>query len=187
MKKFTLIILLFISTIAFSQNEMSTKTGSVNFEASVPLFEEVKATNKTAFCVLNTKTGAITSTVLIKDFRFKIPMMEEHFNDKYMKSADYPKATFKGVIEGFNMNIIDTSPKEFKLIGILKLHGKSKNICTIAILRKADYKLEIISDFDVNSSDFNILIPEILSLKVAKTVNVKTVFLLNRPTFANNP
>ena len=103
MKKFTLIILLFISTIAFSQNEMSTKTGSVNFEASVPLFEEVKATNKTAFCVLNTKTGAITSTVLIKDFRFKIPMMEEHFNDKYMKSADYPKATFKGVIEGFNI------------------------------------------------------------------------------------
>jgi hypothetical protein len=187
MKKVTLVLLLFISTAAIAQNEMSTKTGSVNFEASVPLFEEVKATNKTAFCVLNTKTGAITSTVLIKDFRFKIPMMEEHFNDNYMKSADYPKATFKGVIEGFNMNIIDTSPKEFKLRGILKLHGKSKNIYTIAILRKVDYKLEIISDFEVNSADFNIRIPDVLSLKVAKTVTIKTEFLLNRPTFANNP
>ncbi len=187
MKKITLIILLFISITVFAQNEMSTNTGIVYFEASMPLFEEIKATNKTVFCVLNTKTGAITSTVLIKNFHFKIPMMEEHFNDNYMESADYPKATFKGVIEGFNLNIIGTSPKEFKLRGLLKLHGESKNICTIAILRKVDYTLEIISDFEVNSTDFNIRIPDVLSLKVAKTVNIKTQFLLNRPTFANNP
>ncbi len=85
------------------------------------------------------------------------------------------------------MNIIDTSPKEFKLRGLLKLHGTSKNICTIAILRKVDYTLEIISDFEVNSADFNIWIPDVLSLKVAKTVNIKTLFLVNKPTFANNP
>lgn len=67
------------------------------------------------------------------------------------------------------------------------MQGKSKNICTIAILRKVDYMSEIISDFEVNSADFNIWIPEVWSLKVAKTVSIKSLFLVNKPTFANNP
>jgi len=178
MKKIILLLLLFYANIILAQEKMTTNTGIINFEASVPLFEEVKATNKAASCILNTKTGAMASIVLIKDFHFKIPMMENHFNDYYMESADYPKAIFKGIIEGFNLNIIDTSPKEFKLKGTLKLHGKSKKISTIAILRKVDGKLEIISDFNVKTSDFNIKIPEMLSMKVAENVNVKTNFLL---------
>jgi hypothetical protein len=178
MKRIILLALLFIHNPIVAQEEKTTNTGIINFEASVPLFEEVKATNNTAYCILNTKTGVIASIVLIKDFRFKISMMEKHFNENYMESHNYPKATFKGSIEGFNWNIIGTSPKEFKLKGILKLHGKSRKISTIAILRKVDGKLEIISDFNVKTSDFNIKIPEMLSMKVAENVNVKTNFLL---------
>ena len=174
-----LLLLLFYANLILGQEEMTTNTGIINFEASVPLFEEVKATNKAASCILNTKKGSIASFVLIKDFHFKIPMMEKHFNDNYMESAYYPKAAFKGIIEGFNWNIIGTSPKEFKLNGTLKLHGKSKKISTIAILRKVDGRLEIISDFDIRLKDFNIEIPEMLSMKVSEKVNIKTIFLLN--------
>jgi hypothetical protein len=187
MKKIIPLLLLLYAHQTQAQVKMFTRYGLVNFEASVPLFEEVKSKNENATCTLNPKTGEITSIVFIKDFRFKIAMMEEHFNENYMESPDYPKAIFKGKIEGFNLNIIDTSPKEFKLRGTLKLHGKSKNICTPAILRKVDDKLEIISDFNVNSTDFNIRIPEILSVKVARTVNIKTLFLLSNPNFPNNP
>jgi hypothetical protein len=179
MKKIMLLLLLLYANLILGQEEMTTNAGIVNFEASVPLFEEVKATNNKASCILNTKTAAIASVVLIQDFRFKIPMMEKHFNDNYMQSADYPKATFKGIIEGFNWNIIGTAPKEFKLNGTLKLHGKSKKIGTIAILRKVDGRLEIIADFDIRLRDFNIEIPEMLCMKVSETVNVKTLFLIN--------
>lgn len=178
MKKIILLYLLFIQNPILAQNEKTTNAGIIDFEASVPLFEEVKATNKTAYCTLNNNTAAITCVVLIKGFRFKIPMMEKHFNENYMESDYYPKATFKGNIEGFNWNIIETSPKEFRLNGTLKLHGKSKKISTIVLLRKVDSCLEIISDFQVNSKDFNIKIPEILSIKVAESVNIKTVFLV---------
>jgi polyisoprenoid-binding protein YceI len=105
-------------------------------------------------------------------------MMEKHFNENYMDSGHHPKASFKGIIEGFNWHIIGTSPKEFKVNGILKIHGKLKKISIIAFLRKVDGGLEIISNFDVNSRDFNIEIPEMLSMKVAETVNVKTNFLV---------
>jgi hypothetical protein len=173
-----LILLILLSHSSFAQDKKITKTGTITFEASVPSFEEVKAKNETVTCILNTKTGEIASLALIKGFRFKIALMEEHFNENYLESSDYPKATFKGIIQGFNWNIIGTSPKEFKMKGKLELHGKSKEITTTVILKKVDDGLEISSDFDVNSDDFNIKIPKVVSKKVAKTVNIKTTFLV---------
>jgi hypothetical protein len=169
-------ILLIIGFNTFAQEEMNSSSGVVNFEASVPLFEEVAATNKTVSCVLNTKNGMLTSVVQMKEFRFKLSLMEEHFNKKYLETNHYPQATFKGIIEGFNLNIIEDSPKEFKLNGELKIHGKTQKISTIITLKKVANKLEMVSDFKVNIKDFNIKIPEMLSVKVAETVNIKTGF-----------
>ena len=114
----------------------------------------------------------------MKEFRFKLSLMEEHFNEKYLETNDYPQAVFKGTIEGFNLNIIDHNPKEFKMKGDLKIHGKTKKINTIVVLRKIDGKLEIISKFSINITDFNIKIPEMLSMKIAETVNIKSQFVL---------
>lgn len=163
---------------SFAQDKKITRNGTIIFEASVPSYEEVKAKNESVTCILNTKTGEIASLVLMKGFRFKIALMEEHFNENYVESDEYPKATFKGIIQGFNWNIIGTSPKEFKMNGKLVMHGKSKEINTVAYLRKADDGLEIIANFNVNSDDFNIKIPNVLAKKVSKTVNVKTNFLV---------
>lgn len=187
MKKIILLFLSCFVNLVLAQEKMVANKGIIDFEASVPLFEEVKAKSDNATCTLNLKNGDITSTVLIKDFHFKIPLMEEHFNEKYLESDSYPKAVFKGTIEGFNINIIGNEPKEFKLNGILKLHGKSKKIDSVIILKKTGSTLEINSNFSVLTKDFNIEIPEILSMKVAETVNVKTLFLFNKPILANNP
>lgn len=176
MKKIIFIILSIIVQNSFAQKEMTTSSGVVNFEASVPLFEEVAATNKNASCALNTKNGAFTSVIQMKEFHFKLSLMEEHFNEKYLETDHYPQATFKGTIEGFNWNIIDSNPREFKLKGELKIHGKIKKINTVVALRKLDHKLEIISNLNVNIKDFNIKIPEILSMKVAENVTIKSEF-----------
>lgn len=178
MKKIILLIFLAISNIIIAQNEIITFDGTINFEASVPLFEKVEAINDIATCILNTSTGEIYSMALIKDFQFKLPLMQKHFNENYIESTYYPKAIFKGVIEGFNKNIIGSSPKEFKLRGTLKLHGKLKKINTTAILRNGNNGLEIITNFNVKTEDFNIEIPQMLSMKVAETVNIKTFFVV---------
>lgn len=178
MKKIILSTLLFLSNIIIAQNEMITNIGITNFEASVPLFEEVKASNEKTECILNTKTGEINSLIIIKEFHFKIAIMEDHFNEYYLESIHYPKAVFKGRILGFNWNIIGTSPKEFKMNGKLELHGKKKEITTLVLLRKIDNYLEIISGFSVDPNDFNIKIPTVLSMKIAEKVNIKTTFLV---------
>lgn len=176
MKKIIFIILSILTQNSFAQKELTTSSGIVNFEASVPLFEEVKAKNSNASCALNTKNGTFTSIVQLKEFRFKLSLMEEHFNEKYLETDHYPQATFKGRIEGFNLNIIDSNPKEFKLKGEIKIHGKTKKINTVVALRKLEDKLEIISNLNLNIKDFNIQIPEILSMKVAENVTIRSEF-----------
>lgn len=157
---------------------MTTTSGVMNFEASVPLYEEVTATNKVVYCAIDIKKGLVTTEVKMKEFRFKLSLMEEHFNRKYLETDRYPMASFKGTIEGFNINIIGTSPKEFTIKGEVKIHGKTKKITTKAFLKKVENGLEIVSDFNVKTKDFNVQIPEILSMKVAETVSVHFNFFV---------
>lgn len=178
MKTKILAILLFISSFNFAQDKLITKTGTITFEASVPSFEEVKAKNSGVSCVLNTKTGEIASLALMKGFRFKIALMEEHFNENYIESDKFPKATFKGKIENFDFSKITTVPVNYIIIGKLELHGKSKEIAITAKIKKGKDGIEIASNFSVNTDDFDIEIPSVVSKKVTKKVNVQFEFVL---------
>lgn len=178
MKKLTLIFYLLFCFCAFSQSKKITKVGKVIFEASVPSFEEVKATNYSVSCILNTKNGEIATLALMKGFRFKIALMEEHFNENYIESTKYPKAIFKGKIENFDVSKLTESPKKYIINGTLELHGKLKKITSIAYIKKTNTTIEIENTFEVNSDDFNIEIPNIISNKVSKNVEVICSFSL---------
>ena len=176
MKYFTMIIALFYLSFVHSQDKRSTKTGQISFEASVTSFEEIKAKNYKVYCVLNVKTGVLSIVALINEFEFKHALMKAHFNDNYMESDRYPKAIFKGKIADFNYNTIGTQLKEFKLRGRLEMHGHTKEITTIARLRKIKNSLEISSDFEVRTSDFDVTIPSMVSSKISNIVQIKTSF-----------
>ena len=178
MKKISLYLALLIGIAGFSQSKLITKTGKITFEASVPAFEEVKAKNESVTCVLNTDNGEIAALALMKGFRFKIALMEEHFNENYVESDTYPKATFKGKIENFDISKIGATLKEFTIKGKLEMHGKSKEISIVAKIKKIESGLEIDSNFFVNTDDFDIDIPSVVSKKVSKKVNVTLDFVL---------
>ncbi len=179
MKKiYFLLGLVFFVTNVFSQEKLITKTGIITFEASVPSFEEVKAKNEGVTCVLNPKTGEIASLALIKGFHFKLALMEEHFNENYIESDEYPKSTFKGKIEGFDINKLTATAKDYTIKGKLELHGKTKDITIISKIKKSSSGIEINSDFTLNSDDFGIVIPSMVKSKVSNKVNVKTAFIL---------
>ncbi len=178
MKTSILITLLFCFSVTFAQEKLITKNGITTFEASVPSFEEVKAKNESVTCILNTKTGEIASLALIKGFKFKIALMEEHFNENYMESTRFPKATFRGVIKDFDLKVLTSSQKEFSINGKLEMHGKSKEISTIAKIKKTDNGVEIESNFSINASDFDIEIPSVVKNKVSNKINITNQFVL---------
>ena len=178
MKLFLIFCIQLLSVSIFAQDKMVEKSGKIIFEASVPSFEEITALNDSVFCSLGTNTGEIECVVVVKKFQFKLPLMEEHFNKNYLESNIYPTARFKGIINGFNSNIIGSTPKKFMLIGKLKIHGKSKKINSIVTLIKRNNQLLIFSDIDLNLDDYDIRIPSIVSYKVAKTIRLKSEFNL---------
>ena len=177
MKKFLFLTLLMLSLFSFGQDKLITKNGKITFEASVPTFEEIKAKNEGVTCIINTKTGEIATLALVKGFRFKIALMEEHFNESYIESDTHPKATFKGKIENFDYSKISTDAKTYSIKGKLELHGKTKEITITALIKKNAAGLALVSDFSVNTDDFDIKIPSMVSKKVSKKVILKLDFV----------
>ncbi|MDQ6472302.1 YceI family protein [Flavobacterium sp. LHD-80] len=170
MKRTTLLILLFTAFSLLAQDKFKTNSAVVNFEASVPFFEEVKAVNKLGTLVLEPETSTLICTVIIKDFRFKMDLMQEHFNDNYIESHRYPKAVFKGKIEKFDLKNIDETEREYDIKGKLYLHGKSKIISVKALMKRVPDGIQIVSTFPISVEDFNIEIPYVVANKISKTV-----------------
>ena len=172
MKKTLLLLALFIATSLHAQEKMTSTNGIISFEASVPFFENVEAKNETVNSYLNTKKGQISFVVYINMFHFQRSLMEDHFNANYLESKKYPKATFKGVIEKFEIKNIDSYTNVYYISGKINIHGKSKNIRVSAKIKKLGKGLELQSNFTINTDDFNIDIPYIVRNKISKEVTV---------------
>lgn len=161
-----------------AQTKYIDKAGKLVFEASEEVFEPVKATNESVTVILNTSTNEIASLALVKGFRFKNSLMEEHFNENYIESETYPKATFKGKLSDFNISELTENFSEVILNGKLALHGKEKQIRTTLKVKKSDDSIVIQGSFKVTPDDFDIEIPNIVKNKIAKEVIVYLDFKL---------
>ncbi len=163
--------------VVFSQ-KMMTRTGEVKFEASMPAFEEIAATNKTASCILDKGTGDFVALTLIKSFKFKAPLMEEHFNENYMESSQFPKATFKGKILNFDATKLSATKTTYDLEGDLTIHGVTKKVKTKINLTLSGAKILASSTISVKPQDYKIEIPSLVKGKIADNVKVSMNFIL---------
>lgn len=168
---------LLLGLVIHAQEKVVCKTGKVIFEASASSFEEIKAKNENVICAINTKTGEVASVVLIKLFKFKVALMQEHFNENYLESDKYPKSTLLGKIENFNINKITTEGETFILTGVLQIHGVSKNVSIpIKIKKTTNGGINLVSKFNIKLDDFKIEVPSIIGYKLAKSVVTEVNF-----------
>ncbi|PBI83765.1 Protein YceI [Flavobacterium sp. ACN2] len=174
---FALLLIIIANNDGFAQ-KLITKTGNIKFQASMPTYEEVAAESKSVSAVLDQTTGDFASLVLIKGFRFKVALMEEHFNENYMESEKFPKATFKGKIEDFDSSKITSSPKNFTLKGDLTIHGKTKPVSVIVKISKTTNGVNAIGTFEAKPEDFDIEIPSLVRKKIAEKIKINYNFLL---------
>ena len=171
------LVLFWISFISVSnaQEKYWTRSGILIFEASMPAFEDVRASNENVTAILNTEDGTFAVLALVKGFRFKNALMEEHFNESYIESNLYPKAIFKGKLLDFNLQELN---KTYTLSGTLELHGQT-NIGSVKM--KINQEKQILNCkgiFTVNAADYNIEIPKIVRNKVNDKVTIDIEFQL---------
>jgi hypothetical protein len=177
MNKIIFIVTLLLGNMIFSQ-KLITRSGEIKFEASIPAFEEVAAKNNSASCILDMSSGDLVALILVKGFKFKVPLMEEHFNENYIESSRFPKATFKGKIVGFDVSKLSTTKMPYDLEGDLTVHGVTKKIKVKAFLSMNAGKVGVVSNFVLKPIDYEIKIPNIVRSKVAEDVKIAFNFTL---------
>lgn len=163
---------------SYGQERFVDRKGVVVFEASEKLFEPVKAKNESVSVVFDASENKIASLALMRGFHFKNALMQEHFNENYIESHQYPKALFKGEIMDFDIDQADRTSQRYTIKGTLEIRGISKEIETKVQIQKIDNIMAIQGSFVVLPKDFNIEIPKLVENKIAKTVLVKFDFKL---------
>jgi hypothetical protein len=169
MKHITLFVF-FISIVGFSQVKYLTKSGVLNFEASVETFEEIKAANSNVTAIFNASNGEFAALALVKGFRFKNALMEEHFNENYAESDEFPKAIFKGELTDFSLETIQNT---YTINGTLSFHGVTQpieNVSVVVVASKNTFHFK--GSFVIAPNDFDIEIPNIVRSKIADNVTV---------------
>jgi len=178
MKKIiTLVIMFFVAQLGFSQ-KMMTRSGEIKFEASMPAFEEVAAKNTTVSAILDQSTGDFAVLALIKAFKFKAPLMEEHFNENYMESSKFPKATFKGKIVNFDVSKLSSKKADYDLEGELSIHGVTRKVKTKISLVLNASKIIATSNLIVKAKDYSIAIPSLVKSKIAEDIGIDIKLIL---------
>jgi hypothetical protein len=170
MKK-TLLALILLSQVAIGQNKIFIcKDGSSTFFSETPI-ENIEATSKTLSGIINTTNNEVSFLVAMKSYKFEKPLMQEHFNEKYVESDKYPNATFKGKI---NETIDFTKDGTYNITatGILTIHGVDKNRTEKGILTIKGDQLTLNTSFEVNLVDHNIEVPKLVVAQIAKTIKV---------------
>lgn len=167
-----LIVLFFIlcnSNNVASQDKFLTKEGYVSF-FSHSIVEDIKAENNQVLSIIDTTTHKVAIQLLMRSFMFEKALMQEHFNENYIESYKYPKATFSGEI--MNFEDLAAENTETEIVGELTLHGETKEISAKVTVKIEDDEIVLEGNFKVDVADFNIKIPAIVRNNIAKTIKV---------------
>ncbi|WP_240337017.1 YceI family protein [Rufibacter psychrotolerans] len=161
---------------ATGQSRYYTRTGFISFFSKAPL-EDIEAQNRQVVSFLDLKTGDMVFSVPMKAFQFKKALMQEHFNENYVESDKYPKATFKGKVLNIQaVNLAQDRLYKVQMEGVLTIHGVDRPIRTDGTLEVKGKQLLGKSTFSVTPQEFNIEIPflvrEHIAKRIAITVNV---------------
>lgn len=102
---------------------------------------------------------------------FNSPLQREHFNENYLESNKYPKASFSGkIIEKVDLNTDGMYAIRAK--GKLLLHGVEQERIIKSTLEIKNGKAIVHATFSVLLADHDINIPRIVYQKIAEEVMV---------------
>ena len=174
MKSFLLIMLISLTSMTTTHAQTYiTKNGKISFFSKTSM-ENIDAVNNQVVSVLNSKTGVMQFSVQIKSFLFKKALMGEHFNEEYMESDKYPKATFKGTIPDLTkVNFAKDGKYGVSVTGNLTVHGVTKKVTVPGTISIVGGKVNATATFNILLADYKIDIPKMVQNNISKSIEIK--------------
>lgn len=151
---------------------------------------EFLAIGKPSMLKIRGKGGPLTGRLSVKDqtvsgivdvdlnsFDTGISMRNTHMKEKYLQTAQYPKAqlTIKKVALPADWTN-QGSLKDVAFDGVLKLHGVEKPVSGLMSLMNANKAIDGKAQFKIKISDYAIDVPSYAGIKVTDEVEVETFF-----------
>lgn len=178
MKKIILIAATLGIYFTSSAQKYMTRSAQVSFFSSTAV-ENIEAINNEVAAVFDAATGDIVIIVPVKSFKFDRALMQEHFNENYLESDQFPKADFKGKIENAAaINYSKDGSTPVKAVGTMTMHGVSQAIAVPGTLTVKNGSLTFKAVFKVKNKDYKIVIPSVAANKVAEVVEITVNSLL---------
>jgi hypothetical protein len=162
--------------ILSAQTKFIDRNGKASFFSSAPM-EDIEAHNSQVVSILDMDRGEIAVSMLMRSFNFKKALMEEHFNENYVESNKFPKASFKGKITNLDdMDYSKNGTYTLDVSGEITLHGVTKPLAVKAEAVVEDGKIRAKAVFPLAVRDFKIEIPKLVRDNIAEKVEVTVSF-----------
>jgi hypothetical protein len=172
MKRLSLMFLFLGLFFTVNAQKYMTKNGYIGFFSHTPA-EDIKADNNQVASVIDASSGEIVFQVLIKSFHFPKTLMEEHFNENYMESDKFPKASFKGKITNLaSVDFKKNGTNEVIVEGDLTIRDATKRMTAKGTIEIVTGGLNANTKFIISPEDFNIKIPSVVRENIAKAIEV---------------
>jgi polyisoprenoid-binding protein YceI len=154
------------------QNTYSIANGRVHFKSEAPL-ELIEAESNELKGLIDFDKETFAFSIPISSFRgFNSALQREHFNENYMETEKFPRATFSGKI----IEKVDTSKPGTVTVrakGKFIIHGIEQERIIPATLDIQNGKISLASTFNVVLGDHDIAIPKVVQHKIAEVITVE--------------
>ncbi len=171
MKKIILATALIAISIGASAQRYYSKTAHIKFFSHTTA-EDIKANNYKSTIIIDKATGTVQVETLIKSFEFEKALMQEHFNENYLESDTYPKATFKGNGDFSGVNFAADGNYAISVAGQLTMHGVTKDVSATANIKIVGSKIDGNTTFNVNPADYSVKIPDLVKGQISDKIEV---------------
>jgi len=170
-KLFLMGALVLLSTSMFAQ-KFITKNGHIRFYSETPM-ETIEADNKQVNAAYDHESGMLVFKVLMKSFEFEKALMQEHFNENYVESDEFPNATFKGeVVNNSDLHLDKEGEVVVKVKGLLTIHGMTKEVEAEGIMDIQKEGIHAKAKFMLEPKEFDIKIPGAVVKNIAEEIEV---------------
>jgi polyisoprenoid-binding protein YceI len=159
-------------SFVFGQKFM-TKNGTIHFFSDGQM-EKIEAYNHQVNSALDASTGNFVFKILIKSFEFEKALMQEHLNENYMQSDQFPNSTFNGKVTNIKeINFAKDGTYNAIVEGDLTMHGVTNKIKTNGTFEVKGGKVTGKSTFSVLVKDYNITIPKAVVKNIAENIKIE--------------
>lgn len=161
------------SLLGFSQSVYMTRSGQVSFFSKTPM-ENIEGTNNEVTSMIDISKGDVVFAVLVKSFHFEKALMEEHFNENYLESTKFPKATFQGKFTNASAISFDKDGSyQATVEGDLTMHGVKQRQTATGTITVTKGKISAVSTFIIKLADYKIERPSLVADKISETIEIR--------------